>query len=69
MVYAKVIREYVPRIKGGYPRCRIVAVMARQELQPSEPSPWRDTLLGDVADLIDVIEVQTYGESAIRPEI
>jgi len=61
-MYTDVIKTVVPAVKAVYPNSRIVAVMSRANLT-DEPAKaeWREALLSDVADLIDVVEVQVYG--------
>ena len=61
-MYTGVIKTYVPGVKAAYPNSRIVVVMNSGELT-AEPdkAPWREALFADVAELIDVVEVQIYG--------
>lgn len=61
-MYADVFKTYVPGVKAAYPNSRIVAVMSSGELAAEpEKATWRETLFNEVADLIDVVEVQIYG--------
>lgn len=60
-MYAGVIKAFVPGVRAAYPNSRIVAVMGDPfEADPGK-APWRETLMAEAADLIDVIEVQIYG--------
>lgn len=61
-MYTGVIKAFVPGVKAAYPNSRIVAVMSSGNLD-AEPdkAPWREALFTDVAELIDVVQVQIYG--------
>lgn len=63
-MYIEVIKTFVPAVKAVYPNNRIVAVMSGGSLA-TEPdkAEWREALFGEVADLIDVVQVQIYGGS------
>ncbi len=68
-MYVETLRRFVPEIKTGYPDCRIVAVMSRGDLRRSATdAPWREAILDAAGDLVDLIEVQTYGLSGARPD-
>ena len=68
-MYVEVLRRYVPAIRENYPNCRIVGVMARAELDAkNESALWREAILTDAGDLVDVIQVQNYGFCGARPE-
>ena len=60
-MYANVLKAFVPGVKAAYQNSRIVAVMGDAfEADPGKAC-WRETLLAEAADLIDVVEVQVYG--------
>jgi len=61
-MYIDVLKAFIPAVKAGYPDCRIIAPMARQALTgENEQTPWKEALLSQAAELVDVVEVQVYG--------
>lgn len=59
--YVGVLRSYVPGMRAAYPNGRIGAVlMAEVDPEPGK-APWRDALLAEAGDLVDVAFVQTGG--------
>jgi len=61
-MYVDVLKAFVPAVKAGYPNCRIIAPMARQAMTgENDQTAWKEALLSQAADLIDVVQVQVYG--------
>jgi len=61
-MYADAVRDFAPGVKDAYPNSRIAAVIPTADLDAEAgKATWREALLDHAADLIDVVEVQTYG--------
>ncbi len=61
-MYVQTLREFVPRIRQGYPSCRII-VMASSGCSNLAPgwNPWRPVVLDQAEpELYDVIDVHSY---------
>lgn len=61
-MYVEVLKAFVPAVKEHYPHSRIVAPMASSALAGENyQTPWKEMLLEQAADWVDVVEVQVYG--------
>lgn len=68
-MYIDVLKRYIPAVKHNYPSCRIVAVMSSADLDvPDGEAPWRDAILQEASDMVDLIQFQNYGGLGVRPE-
>lgn len=61
-MYAQALREFVPAVKAAYPAARIIALGPETgEISPAkERLPWRQPVLDQAGDLIDLIALQIY---------
>lgn len=68
-MYVDTLKHFIPAVRTAYPDSRIVAVMGRGDLtSEGAQASWRDAMLDEALDLIDVIEVQTYGGLGVIDE-
>lgn len=61
-LYAEALREFVPAVRRGYPRARIIALGPEtgEGLQAGERLPWREPVLERAGDLVDLLALQWY---------
>jgi len=61
-MYAQALRDYVPGIRAAYPEARIIGLgpEAGETLLPRERLPWRQPVLEEAADLVDLLALQHY---------
>lgn len=61
-MYVETLKEFVPAIRGAYPKARIIALGEEkaQGLTASEASPWRLAVLKDAGALFDVLAINRY---------
>lgn len=67
-MYVDVLRIFIPAVKNNYPNSRIVAAMSRSAVSTAQADEWRDAILDNAAELVDVLQVQPYGVFGPRPE-
>jgi alpha-L-arabinofuranosidase len=69
--YVEALREFVPAVRKGYPRARIIA-LGEEVGYPNElsaqPYPWRSLILEQCPELVDVLAVHPYCFSKQHPE-
>jgi len=61
-MYVHALRDYVPGIRDAYPEARIIALGPKmgEALLPQERLPWRQPVLDEAADLVDLLALQHY---------
>lgn len=61
-LYAEALREFVPAVRRGYPKARIIALGPEtgEGLLAGERFPWREPVLEKAGDLVDLLALQWY---------
>ena len=62
-MYVDALREFVPAVRKGYPRSKILALGEKYYdtvRKQAEPAPWRDVVLDGAADLVEIISLSRY---------
>ena len=61
-MYVTALREFVPVVRQAYPAARIIAIGCEHYyyLRTDQLKPWRDTVLAQAADLVDVFAVHLH---------
>lgn len=69
-MYVDTLRDFVPAVRAGYPQARIIALGEEvgYGLRPGESAPWRQVVLADAADLVDLLNVHLYAFSEYHPD-
>ncbi|MBD2864102.1 carbohydrate binding domain-containing protein [Paenibacillus oceani] len=69
-MYVRALRDFVPRVREGYPKAVIVALGEPTSVGVWQPdSGWRETLLKDGRDLFDVVSINRYkGQKFADPQ-
>lgn len=61
-MYVEALRDFVPGIRRAYPNLRIIALGAEKSpgLRTEFDTPWRQIVLSEAGDLVDVLSLQVY---------